>query len=82
MTMSLREARANCLLSIRELARQASVAPSTVYSIESGRTIPRPSVVRRLAAVLNVEPRRIDEFQRTIEAMKDPMRRDRSSPSS
>jgi transcriptional regulator with XRE-family HTH domain len=71
---SLREVRAECLLSIRELARRASVAPSTIYLIEAGRTIPRPSVVRRLSDVLGVEPRVIDEFQRSIEASKVPTR--------
>src|SRR5690242_5876794 len=38
---SLREVRANNLFSIRELGRLAGVASSTIYLIESGRTIPR-----------------------------------------
>lgn len=75
MMTSLRELRADRLLSIRELARQASVAPSTIYLIEAGRTTPRPRVVRQLAVVLGVEPRDIEEFRRTIEASKAPVRR-------
>jgi transcriptional regulator with XRE-family HTH domain len=67
---SLREIRADRVLSMRELARQANVAPSTVYLIEAGRTTPRPSVIRRLCSVLNVDPHDVDEFHRTIEASK------------
>jgi transcriptional regulator with XRE-family HTH domain len=74
---TLREARVERLLSIRELAREASVAPSTVYLIESGRTTPRLRVVRRLAAALGVEPNEIDEFRRAIEATKGPAGRTR-----
>jgi transcriptional regulator with XRE-family HTH domain len=77
---TLREVRAERLLSIRELARQASVAPSTVYLIESGRSMPRPRVVRQLAAVLGVEPQEIDEFRRVIEATKVSRRRIRRAP--
>ena len=69
---TLREVRAERLLSIRELARQASVAPSNVYLIEAGRSTPRPRVVRQLAAVLQVEPQEVDEFRRVIEATKAP----------
>lgn len=73
---SLREARADRLLSIRELARQASVAPSTVYLIESGRTTPRPWVARRLAAALDLDPLEIEEFRRTIMMIKHPASRE------
>ncbi len=69
---SLREARADRMLSIRDLARAAEVAPSTVYLIESGRTVPRPSIVRRISAVLDVQPAEIDEFQRVIRQIKVP----------
>ena len=67
---SLREARADRLLSIRELARHASVAPSTIYLIEAGRTVPRPRVVRALSVVLAVTPAEIEEFRRAIELSK------------
>ncbi len=65
---SLREWRAERLLSIRDLARLAGVAPSTVYLIEIGRTLPRPSVMRRIAAVLEVDGHRVAEFRRAIAA--------------
>src|SRR5215213_9915249 len=53
---SLRDLRAERLLSVRELARQASVAPSTIFLIEAGRTIPRQRVARQIARALHVEP--------------------------
>jgi transcriptional regulator with XRE-family HTH domain len=81
---SLREARTNRLLSMRELGRLASVAASTIYLIEAGRTTPRPSIVRKLAAALEVEPQDIDEFRRAIEVSRLPAsarRRGRGQPS-
>ena len=64
---ALRVMRVSRLLTMRDLAKQAGVAPSTVYLIEAGRTTPRLSVVRLLAAALGVEPHEIDEFQRALE---------------
>ncbi len=68
----LREVRAERLLSIRELARLAGVAPSTIYLTEAGRTMPRASVMRRIAAVLDVDPNDIVEFRRAIAHYKRP----------
>ena len=78
--MSLRELRAERVLSIRDLALQAGVAASTIYLTESGRTTPRPAVVRRLAAVLGVEPRAVKEFRRSIDASKATVRHVRDDP--
>jgi transcriptional regulator with XRE-family HTH domain len=64
---SLREIRAERLLSIRELARLAEVAPGTICHIEAGRTTPRPVVVRSLVAALGVEPSEVLEFRRMME---------------
>lgn len=69
---SLRSLRAERLLSIRELARRASVAPSTIYLIEAGRTIPRQRVARQIAKVLQVDPMEVDELRRRIEVAKLP----------
>ena len=63
---SLREWRAERLLTIRDLARAAGVAPSTVYLIEAGRTTPRPSVMRRIAAQLGVEGHQVVEFRHAV----------------
>ena len=66
-TRSLRDVRAERLLSIRELAGRAGLSPSTVLSIESGRSIARPTSARSLAKALRVAPRDVVEFIRTIE---------------
>ena len=76
--VSLREVRAERLLSIRELARQASIAPSTLYLIEAGRSVPRQRVTRQIAAVLGVDPMAIDEFRQHIDRAK--RRRDAPAP--
>ena len=68
--VSLRELRAERLLSIRELARQACIAPSTLFLIEAGRTIPRQRVARQIAEVLGVDPMLVDELRRRIDAAK------------
>jgi transcriptional regulator with XRE-family HTH domain len=74
MTMEpLRTVRAHQVLAIRELAARAQVAPSTVYEIELGMRTPRPSVMRRLAAALDVPPQHIQEFHAAIEAAKAPV---------
>ncbi len=65
--MALRDWRAERPLSVRELAGLAGVAPSTVYLIEHGRTTPRPSVMRRIAAALAVDAQDVEEFRRAIE---------------
>jgi DNA-binding XRE family transcriptional regulator len=79
---SLREVRATRLLSIRELARQASVAPSTIYLIESGRSNPRLPIIRRIAGALQVEATQVDEFRRAIEMIKESSSREHPSPAS
>jgi len=63
----LRVWRAERLLSMRDLAKAAGVAPSTIYLLEVGRTTPRPSVMRRIASVLGVDARAIAEFACAIE---------------
>jgi transcriptional regulator with XRE-family HTH domain len=65
---SLRDVRAERLLSLRELARLAGVAPSTIYKIELGRSTPHLSVVRRIAVALNVDAATVTEFRRAIRA--------------
>lgn len=62
----LRHWRAEHLLTVRELAQLADVASSTIYLMEAGRTIPHVSVMRRVAAALEVDAQDIAEFRRAI----------------
>jgi DNA-binding XRE family transcriptional regulator len=55
-------------MTIRELAQHAGVAPSTIYMIESGRSLPRLSVARRLAEALGIDPLLVEEFRGSIRA--------------
>jgi transcriptional regulator with XRE-family HTH domain len=65
--MKLRELRVRRLLSTRELARKAGVSTSTIYTIETGKTVPRLSVVRKLSEALEAAPDDVDEFREAIE---------------
>jgi len=76
--VSLRVVRTERLLTIRGLAQQAGVVPSTVYLIEAGRSVPRLSVVRRLAAALEIDPAAVDEFRHAIAAAQAPRATQRS----
>lgn len=66
---TLKEARAAKLLSTRELAELAGVAPSTIYFTETGKTTPRFAVIRKLAKVLEADPAEITEFAAAIDAV-------------
>lgn len=55
------------LLSQRELARRAGVAPSSVYSIEKRRTVPGIGIIRKIVAALGIDdPAEVDEFRRLL----------------
>jgi transcriptional regulator with XRE-family HTH domain len=63
---SLRQIRMARLLTIRELAQRAEVAPSTVYLLEAGRSRPTFRVIRQLSTALAVAPETIDEFSDVV----------------
>ena len=65
---TLREWRAERLMSIRALADAAGVAPTTVQFVETGRSTPTFRVVRVLSAALGIQPGEITEFATAIEA--------------
>jgi transcriptional regulator with XRE-family HTH domain len=52
----LREWRMRAALSQEELAARCGIAYQTIGRIESGRHLPRPSTLRKLASALGVEP--------------------------
>jgi DNA-binding XRE family transcriptional regulator len=58
----LREERLRRFLTIRDLAKQAGVAPRTIVEVEAGRRVPYFVTARKIAAALGVNPSDIDEF--------------------
>ena len=60
---SLREARLQALLSIRQLARRAGLAPTTSYVLETRQRTPQLLTVYKLSRALDVDPEEIDEFR-------------------
>ena len=63
---SLREWRAEKLLTIRDLASKANVANQTIVQIEHGRISPRIRTIRRLSSALGLDPAEISEFEDAI----------------
>ena len=77
----LREIRADQVLTIRELAQRAGVAPRSIFSIEARRTTPRMATMRRLATALGVAPEAVDEFRQAMETAMEPSpRRGETAP--
>jgi transcriptional regulator with XRE-family HTH domain len=57
---SLRTLRESRHLTQEQLAAAAEVSSSTVHNTETGRTRPRPAILRRLARALGVDPGEIE----------------------
>ena len=60
---TLRQARAERMLTVRALARAAGCSPHTVHQVETGRRVPQFATIRRLAEALGVQPAEIAEFR-------------------
>lgn len=56
---AIRRLRKDRVLSQRDLARTAGVTHATVWRLENGFDLARPSTVRKLAAALGVEPKEL-----------------------
>ena len=67
--LTLKEARAERLLTVRALAERAGVAFSTVHLIETGKSTPRFDAIQKIAAALGMEPREIAEFAAAIDGV-------------
>ena len=65
---TLREERVRRLLSVRQLAKRAGVAPTTVHLLETGRRRPQFLTIERLSRALGVEPGAVDEFRAALDA--------------
>ena len=59
----LRELRAERLMTVRELARAAGLAPATIYRIEAGHSMPHSASIRKIATVLGVTPDAVAELR-------------------
>ena len=64
---TLRETRLSQVLSQRDLAQKAGVAPKTIVDLELGRQEPRLRTMRRLAEALGINVIDVDEFRQAIE---------------
>ncbi len=53
----LRELREEAVLTVRELSKLSGVSEDTITKIENGHRKARPSTIRKLAKVLNIDPR-------------------------
>jgi transcriptional regulator with XRE-family HTH domain len=64
--VKLRAQRQTKLMSIRDLAEAAGVAPQTIVTAESGKRRPHPSTMLKIAEALGVDAKEIDEFAEAI----------------
>lgn len=55
----LREEREAQLMTQEELSKRSGVGESTLSRIESGRQLPRFSTIKKLAAALGLDPRKL-----------------------
>ena len=63
---TLREWRAEHLLSVEALAAQAGVSNKTIVQLEHGRQLATFRTIRRISGALRVEPSEISEFAGAI----------------
>lgn len=69
--VTLREARLQALLSIRQLARKAGLSATTIYLLETHQRAPQLLTVYKLSRALGVDPLAIDEFRAAYERHTD-----------
>ena len=65
---TLREARLQALLSMRQLARKAGLSATTVYLLENGKRSPQLLTIYKLSRALGIDPHELTEFQQVMEA--------------
>lgn len=64
---TLREARLQALLSMRQLARKAGLSATTIYLLETGQRTPQLLTIYKLSRALGVAPEEIEEFRRVMD---------------
>lgn len=63
---TLREARLQALLSLRQLAREAGLSPTTIHLLETGQRKPQLLTIYKISKALDVESTTIDEFREVL----------------
>lgn len=63
--ITLRELRLNKLWSQAKLAKLSGVSRTTIVAIENNQHAPQPLTIHKLAKALGVDPREIDDHDRT-----------------
>ena len=63
--VTLRELRLNKLWSQAKLAKLSGVSRTTIVAIENNQHAPQPLTIHKLAKALGVDPREIDDHDRT-----------------
>ena len=69
--VTLREARLQALLSMRQLARKAGISPTTIYLLESGQRSPQLLTIYKLSRALGVDPAEIEEFRAAMDVSRE-----------
>lgn len=69
---TLREWRAERLLSVEDLAARAGVSNKTIVQLEHGRQLATFRTIRRISGALRVEPSEITEFAGAIQQRSSP----------
>jgi transcriptional regulator with XRE-family HTH domain len=63
----IRDARERAVLSQGELAVKAGISQNALSQIETGKSQPRMSTIRKVAEALGIEPGRLMQDQRDLE---------------
>jgi DNA-binding XRE family transcriptional regulator len=64
---SLREVRRRAMYSIKGLAAEVGISPTTIMDVEHGRRVPRLATIRAICRTLGIDPLTVEEFARVIE---------------
>jgi transcriptional regulator with XRE-family HTH domain len=78
---TLREARLQALLSMRQLARKAELSPTTIYLLETGQRSPQLLTIYKLSQALGIAPEEITEFRQAMDPQPNIERSDQEGNS-
>lgn len=67
----LREVRRRAMYSVKGLAAEAGVSPTTIMDVEHGRRSPRLATIRAICTTLGIDPLTVEEFAAVIQGEGD-----------